>query len=379
MNVAFLFNSDHPTLGSFYGYPIMKAILGSGVLQKASRNMKVGMGDILTHRASRTRSEIAKVCEKTYTPVSLDLLRYSGLEETFGKATVFSWTFQNMAEADARSLDDALDSLPYYLGAMDFDFAVTAHLVMFRLPEFYRLDGRKCWSFYSIGLEEEADAGFTEEFKSFGFEIATEDTGGRRTIFDDFDTPEHFARVKAFSQTFERFDGLDHDAVSDLAMALEELHPKVFDGFAAAARALERAETDEDLAQVALSGRRLLEQIADHLFPAKNELFEGRKVGQGQYKNRLCAYLKITAGDAGKGTPQSLIEELDRLVDLFNAGLHAARSREEVEAALRDLSLWLIAVVDLDRSKARRPYLAYNENIIAMLRTSISNRRQRED
>lgn len=379
MNVAFLFNADHPTLGSFYGYPIMKAILGSGVLQKASRNMKVGMGDILTHRASRTRSEIAAVCRKTYTPVSLDLLRRSSLEQTFGKATVFSWTFQNIAEADARALDAALRRVPSYLGAMDFNFADTAHLVMFRLPEFYRLEGTRCWSFYSMGLEEEADAGFADEFEKYGFEIATEDTGGRRTIFDDFDTPEHFARVRSFSLTFERFDGLDHDAVSDLAMALEELHPKVFDGFAAAARALDRAETDEELAQVALSGRRLLEQIADHLFPARSELFEGRKVGQAQYKNRLCAYIKSTAIEVGKGMPEGLIKELDRLVGLFNAGLHAARSREAVEAALRDLSLWLIAVVDLDRSKARRPYLAYNDNIIAMLRSSISNRSQQED
>jgi len=159
-----------------------------------------------------------------------------------------------MSEKDARALDAALADLPYYLGAMDFDFAQPIHLVMFLLPEFYRLEGTKCSLFYSMGSDEDAETGFGEVFKSYGFDIDKEDAGGRRTIFDDFDTPEHFARVRAFSQTFEQFEGLDHDTVSDLAMALEELHPKVFDGFAAAARSLERAETDEDLAQVALSG-----------------------------------------------------------------------------------------------------------------------------
>ena len=39
MNVAFLFNSDHQSLGGYYGPPIKRAILGTRVLQESSRRV----------------------------------------------------------------------------------------------------------------------------------------------------------------------------------------------------------------------------------------------------------------------------------------------------------------------------------------------------
>jgi hypothetical protein len=45
---------------------------------------------------------------------------------------------------------------------------------------------------------------------------------------------------------------------------------------------LDRAETEEDLAQAALSGRRLLEKTADYLFPPQPTDWNGRKVGKAQ-------------------------------------------------------------------------------------------------
>ena len=46
-------------------------------------------------------------------------------------------------------------------------------------------------------------------------------------------------------------------------------------------------------------------------------------------------------------TLTTLGTEADRLVDSFNAGLHAGPTREKVESAFRDLVLWLTNVIDL--------------------------------
>lgn len=51
MNVAFLFNSDHPDLDRYYGGPVMDLVLGAHVLQGESRSMRVSVGDVLTYSA----------------------------------------------------------------------------------------------------------------------------------------------------------------------------------------------------------------------------------------------------------------------------------------------------------------------------------------
>jgi hypothetical protein len=143
---------------------------------------------------------------------------------------------------------------------------------------------------------------------------------------------------------------------------LEELHPKVFDAFAAAARTLERAETEEDLAQVALSGRRLLEKTADYLFPPQAGDWNGRKVGESQFKNRLWAYIESTllkSRGPDQATLDRLGNEADRLIDLFNAGLHGDSTRERVEFAFRDLVIWFSDLINIDPAAAKAPYLAY--------------------
>ncbi len=45
MNVAFLFNSDHPSIAGCYGPRVMEKVLQTGVLQAAQRSMRVSVGD----------------------------------------------------------------------------------------------------------------------------------------------------------------------------------------------------------------------------------------------------------------------------------------------------------------------------------------------
>lgn len=368
MNIALLFNSDDPSFGGYYGPPVMSKILEVGVLQEVDRQMRVSTGDILTFGVVQTRSELVALCKLIYSPKKFDRLIQERLSATHGNSTVYCWLFQNMTAATAERIHLALAADITYLGAMDVEFADRFHLHFFRnsLPERYRLKGKHCAIFYCMGENEDPDIAEQEAFEKFGFFVEYEDAGARQTIFDNYDTLEHFARVDDFNRVFSRFAGLSEDQASELTITLEELHPKLFDAFASAARALERAETEEDLAQAALSGRRVLEKIADYLFPPQDETWKGRKVGISQYRNRLWAYIDQTATEVGLNDPtilSSLGKEADRLVELFNAGLHSDPTREKVEEAFRDLALWLGRVIGLSPSHARRPYLAYEAEL----------------
>ena len=372
MNVAFLFNSDHPSLGSYYGPPVMDMVLGSGILQGEGRPMRVSVGDILTFSAvsqskNPTYDFLEKLCRKLYTPDSFDRLNYPKLEATFRTATIYCWLFQNIIKDVAENLHNKLLSSDSYLGAMDVNFSTPLHLQFFRnnLIEKYRLNGIRCAVFYDMGHNEDPDVVTKDGFEKHGFSIVYEDQGARRTIFDNYDSIEHFKRVESFKAFCSRLPELTADDASDLAHSLEELHPRLFDAFAAAARTLDRAETEEDYAQAALSGRRLLERTADSLFPPSDANWKGRKVGAAQYKNRLWAYVEqaLTAVDGPSERLTSLGKEADRLIDLFNAGLHAQPTKNKVELAFRDLIIWLSAVINIKPEMARDPYQPYADEL----------------
>jgi 8-oxo-dGTP pyrophosphatase MutT (NUDIX family) len=330
--------------------------------------MRISIGDILIYHAvavskTATRTDLMSLYRRVYRPISLDLLIRDRLEATYGNATVFCWLFRNMTRVIAMSLHTGLAPDPAYLGAMDVDFSDPVHLKFFRnsLPELCRIMGRQCSVFYAMGVNEDPDVVVREIFEEHGFQVNYEDMGARGTIFDNYDTLDHFRRIEDFRRAFAAF-GLGTDVVANLELTLEELHPKLFDCLASAARAVERAETEEDLAQAALSGRRLLERIADYLFPPRDGAWNGRKVGSAQYKNRLWAYIENVINEAHIDDATLLPElgkEADRLIQLFNEGLHANLTRQNVEAAFRDLTLWLSMVIELDPQQARKPYLAY--------------------
>lgn len=378
MNIAFLFNSDHPTLGGYYRGPIMDAVLSANVLQGVSRSMRISVGDILTFSAlsqgeDRTYAALERLCHAVYIPASFDRLRRPELEATYTTATVYCWLFQNMTQAAAEQIHLKLQSVAYYLGCMDVDFSNPLHLQFFRnsLIEKYRLTGTRCAVFYDMGHNEDPDVCIKESFERGGFEVEYEDQGARRTIFDNYDSLPHFKRVESFKAFCSKLPGLSDDDASALAHSLEELHPKLFDAFAAAARTLKRAETEEDYAQAALSGRRLLERTADALFPPSELDWNGRKVGAAQYKNRLWAYIEKALSSTGMSPDRLNIlgKEADRLIDLFNSGLHARPTREKVELAFRDLVIWLSAVIDINPSMARDPYQPYGNEIDSFMQS----------
>jgi hypothetical protein len=376
MNVALLFNSYHPSLGSWYGGKVQHLILATGVLQGSVRQVRVSVGDIDTGAGGgRLDSlEVARFDGLTLTPQTYDRLRRNHLGTALGRpGAVFAWLLQNVAGEVIDSLDAALDQAPSYLGAIGIDFSYPPHLYFIRnsLVERYRLVGTSCSIFYNMGSNEDPDRAGREIFERYGFEVSYEDTGARRTTLDRYDTLEHFKRVADFQRVFLQFEGINEEVASNVILALEELHPGLFDMLAAAARTIRDAETPEDIAQAALSGRRFLEAAADYLFPPRDEPYNGRAVTKAHYRNRLWAYIEAAAVAEGAARPARVGElgrMVDKLVDQFNTGLHGRIRPDRVELAFRDLIILVANLVELDPAGIRRPYEAYKDELLSYVR-----------
>lgn len=220
--------------------------------------------------------------------------------------------------------------------------------------------------FYYLGDNEAQDQGVFELFEKNGFIVKSEDIGARKSIFDKYNTIEHFQRVEEFRSTFVEIIGTDQYVTDNVIYALEELHPKIFDVFAAASKTFARSETAEDLAQASLSGRRVLEQLADYLFPPSDILLNGRKVGKAEYRNRIWAYI-VEALNSEENDDKSVLEKLgkeaDDLVELFNSGLHSEPTKLKVQSAFKRLVFWIQDLILISPESARRPYLAYENEL----------------
>lgn len=383
MNIAFLFNSDHEKYHGFYGLPIMNEILQTNILQQANRYLRISIGDVLTYGAAsdsdnRTYEHLEEICRKTYIPYKYNRLHKRELEKTFRTATVYCWVVQNISEDIALHLDTELNRIDSYLGSMGLKFSYGPHLALFRnsLCEEYRLFNKQCSIFYHMNDNEDPDLAVKECFEKNNYIVEYENIGARRTIFDNYDTLEHFKRVEEFKKIFSNISCLNEDIASDITFFLEELHPKLFDILAAASKTLQRAETEEDFAQVAISGRRLMERISDYLFPPRKEPYKGRDVGQDKFKNRIWAYIEDTINDEKiqeKSVLKELGNEADRLLKLFNEGLHAELSKEKIEKALADIMIWLSKVINLSPKAIRRPYLAYEDSLTQFMQKVIED------
>ena len=370
MNVGLLFNSDHPKFNYSYGDPIRSLVFGSRVIQKSKRHMQVSVGDVLIYGNSRTWNQYDELTNRVYFSGTWSLLLEDRLRATFRKATVYALVFENMTTEIAVSIHETLRSEETYLGLLEVDFSYGPHLTLFRnsmIPH-YRVLGDRCSVFYSMGEEDGKDESEIEAMKSLGYtSVEWEDRGARKTIFDDFDTLEHFRRVATFRSAIAPHLTGNEDDASELVMLLEDLNPKLFDSLGAAVQALDRAQTEEDVAQASLSGRRYFERLADTLFPARDGLVDGRKVGKQEYKNRIWAFLSENSDNTSLDY-KTLGTELDRLIAEFNAGLHSARPLRVVMQAFVDTAMLTAAILSINPSATRQPYLAYENRIIDFLK-----------
>lgn len=361
MNLALCFDFRHDSLSSLYGIDVLEKVLSTRAIQSSNRHVRVCVGDLFSFAAPGMMQTVVQH------PGS-NRLRLDRFKLAFRTGQVYCWLIQNCTSDLADQLDSRLDREGSYLGALEVDYSNPAHLRLFRMTliEKYRIHGCNASVFYEMGMHEEKDVVLEEIFRGNGINLEYEDAGARRTILDNYDTLAHFQRVADFERIVNLLPDIGSEEASDLSLRLEELHPKLFDSYAAGLRTLERAETAEDLAQVSLTGRRILEQVADYLFPPKSTQHKGRDVGQQNYKNRLWAYLVDAVEESESANLEdvdSIGGQIDALVDQFNKGLHSDLEYSEVSALYRDLIVMANDLLAVSPASARKPYLAYENRL----------------
>jgi hypothetical protein len=367
--IALLFNwRAYGQVGNYW-WATRDLVFGSGILQRSARHMKVSVGDVLVGRERGVDQKLlyrAAVESSEWRLVDEDRLL-----EAFQPPTVFAIVFENMPRAVATELHEVLMADPGYLGAVSVHFEFPPHLALYRahLPPEFRVRGDYARIFYSMGSNEGRGEHDLAELRRLGYsDVAFEDRGASRTILDDFDTPRHFQRVAAFRDLLAKSVSGGEDDAYELAMLLEDLSPRLFNALGAAAERLAAAETEEDMAQVALSGRRYLEQLADALFPAQPEARAGRSLSKAAYRNRLWAY----AEENDPNQLSALGGEIDRLVAELNGGLHGDRGAERIKQGLVDAGRLTAAMLALNPEASRKPYLAYSDSIVSFFRASMA-------
>lgn len=371
MNAVFLFDSGWFGRDINYATAANSLLFKTGVVQASGRHMKMGIGDVGTWGTKLHNPDVLD--KRVYSSSTWERLLRQKLNATYERSTVYAAVFHNMTIEIAERLHRAIAEEPPYLGALEADFAYGPHLVLFRnhIGTKYRLCGDTCRIFYAMGDKE--NSAFPEELtlvRGYGFEdIDWENSGARGTIFDDFDTPEHFEQLEEFKEGLAPLLEGGADAASELVFIMEDLTPRLIWTLTAAFNALHRARNEEDIAQASISGRRFLEQLADALYPAKTKSAAGRDVTAPKYRNRIWAFL---TENATPDVAQRLGREVDRLDGEFNAGLHSQRDRDRLENCFADLALVLQDILMVNPNAARKPYYAHQAKIMQFFKPALA-------
>lgn len=366
MIIALLFDWSAYKQSGNYWHKIRKAVFGTDIIQRSGRHMKLSIGDVLV--GIETGQDPEALFNVAFNNSDWSLFYEERVQNGF--PTVFAMVLDNMPRELAAELHEVLFKHPGYMGALSVHLEFAPHLALYRnrLPPQYRLQGRRLRSFYSMGNMDGCDEHDLNDMRSLGYsDLDFEDTGAGRTILDDFDTPRHFARVAAFRSLLSGELASGEDGAYELTMLLEDLSPKLFNALGAATERLLEAENEEEVAQVALSGRRYLEQLADALFPPTDNSRNGRRLTKNAYKNRLWAFVEDAVdGDASRLT--SVGKEIDRVVAEVNAGVHADRPKKRLTSAICDAAKLTATLFALNPDAANNGYLAYADSLRAFVR-----------
>lgn len=368
MKISYHFDADDESLGAYYGGPIrealMSAILESRVIDLHS---KIFQGDLLLSSKSvdieqvDEHRQIHRFNKDKYIENINNLLNPGShiwctiTEETidrFVQNNVWVMCFESISFNDALKIDEVLKSTQFYLGALQVDETSKVHWLAYpgSLVPYYRIVGKSLHVFWDGITEDSKDEGHLEELKELGFkDVSFESLNGRFTIFDNYHNYEHARRIAELKADLgDSLASLADQVISQLSDPAPEIGSK----FWSALRSFNRAEVNEDYAQVAVSCRRIIEYVADCLFPPQDEDVGGRKVGKGQYKNRILAFAsRELASDTNielvAVSVESLAAQLDKLSSLSNKGVHAEVFKSEARRCLMKTIVILDDIISL--------------------------------
>ena len=357
MKIAFHFDSDHPDLGGVsYGWPSMRLVFSALLAQRRVHiTSKIFVGDVSfksidTSRDGRhgslSRTDILESWQHPHNSLWNRLLA----DRVTAAFNVYAICFESVDENTAERLHAGLVDEPSYIGAIEVDDSSPLHWRLYPLVALFRVLDRGAQVFWDGISEDQMDPGLLEDVRSFGFNpVSWESLSGRFSIFDPYHDFEHAKRVAEFKRDGGQLLGFVADSVvSILGDAVPDLGDRLWSAF----RTFDQAETTEQLSQVAATCRRIIEHVADHVFPPTETVAGGPKLGPKNYRNRLLAFADQarcadTAIDLVSVSTNALNEQINKLLDVAHKGIHAEIYRTETRRCLLRTILLLDDLVAL--------------------------------
>ena len=361
MHLALLFNDQgHPSVA----YAGMRSALRAILSQDIERPITLRSGSlVLGHLPAPL-----EVADRLFTGDTFRLLDPERFRREVRESSIYVVVLANIDRSTAVKLDRVLASETTYVGMGAVNLVDPTHVFLFlRLGLRLRICGRRCGVFWRSFDPEGRDDELFAEIAHVGFEsVEWEDLGLRGTIFDDFDSLDHWGRLAALRDHLAMAVPGGQDQADELLLLLEDLNPQLAATLGTAARTHGTGTTAEDFSQAGVSARRYMEQLADALFPPRDEPVAGRDVSRPKYKNRLWAYVdeRLQRWPAGLPDPSDLGREVDRLLSRCCAAVHGHPRREEVGKLISDLALLTVGLILLDPEGNRDPYGAYAPRLI---------------
>lgn len=338
MKVAFHF--DEIALQG--GDKAIKAVLAALRAADKHAHTKVFMGTLLfSHAATRHTTEggtrVGRHDPELYKELVYEWayphpLRWHALlghaRTTAMQKPVYSVCFETIDATTAAAIDRRMEGVfgALYLGGLEVDESIAAHLGAYMLSPLGRVIGSRATLFWE-GYDPDSKMPYRMDwFKTAGYEpVEWESLAGRHTIFDLDEGPEQALRAAHSRQWLREL----FDSVVDHAM------PRLADGFPSIperlwsmTKAFREIEVSEQATHVATSCRRLLDHVAEALLPAAPDAKKEDLLGPTKYKNRLIEYLKqhrVGESEANLivATLEATWAELDCLDKLAHKGVHA--------------------------------------------------------
>jgi hypothetical protein len=116
----------------------------------------------------------------------------------------------------------------------------------------------------------------------------------------------------------------------------------------------------EELSQSLTTCRRVIERFADTVFPSKEELYKGRKVGKPQYINRIWAFIDLAIeSNSNRTLSHSHLEFLGNYLDsihkVTNKGVHSDITQIESVKTIFHLYLLFADLLDCLNLDIQKP------------------------
>lgn len=377
MKLAVHFNGVHPELGITYGWAAQRLVF-SGLLglRNAQVSSKIFVGDLLfsnldmscegRHRSfSRANHSLGGILECWLDPPNPVWNHFSEERLSAALGAIYAICFESIQPETAERLHEGLIDSTSYLGAMEVDDGSFVHWQLYsqKLIPLLRVHGRAAHVFWDGISEDGKIQGFFEELRGLGFDrVRWESLKSKFSIFDRYHNFDHAKRVAEWKRDCGQLLGFIADSI---VSRLGDVVPELGDRLWSALRTFDQAETTEQLSQVAATCRRIIEHVADQLFPPRETVSDGPKLGPSHYRNRLLAFADQaqrtdTTIDLVSVSTATLDEQITKLLAVAQKGIHAEIYRTETRRCLLRTILLLDDLVALKQEPLQiRPDLDF--------------------